>query len=388
MLSMTDVKPDAPDIVYWHNFLNLMVLDVKSNSLAFGVTATGSIAGSYQKAARYMKTDKSDILTLLRNSEDYVSGQQLCDRFGVTRTAVWKVINQLKEEGYQIESVSGRGYRLVEGPVDMMSGSEIASRLRTRWAGRKLYYLESTGSTNTDAKRFGEEGDPHGTTVVADIQTAGKGRRGRQWQSLPGTSLSFTILLRPDFVPDKASMITLVMALSVAEAVEETTGAEVGIKWPNDIVMNRKKICGMLTEMTMTPEMDEIQYVVVGAGINVNNGSPEEFQEDIRPTATSLRIETGRQYNRAELLDKVLMRFEENYETFLETLDLSGLRERYQKHLLNMGAQVRVLDPAGEYTGVSEGIDSQGELIVVKENGEKIPVYAGEVSVRGLYGYV
>ena len=216
-----------------------------------------------------------------------MSGQQLCDRFGVTRTAVWKVINQLKEEGYQIESVSGKGYRLIEGPVDMLSESEIASRLQTEWAGRKLYYFESTGSTNTDAKRLGEEGNPHGTVVVADIQTAGKGRRGRSWQTLAGTALSFTLLLRPDFVPDKASMITLVMALSVAEAVEKITGTETGIKWPNDIVMNRKKICGMLTEMTMTPEMDEIQYVVVGAGINVNNAGPEEFEEEVRPVATS-----------------------------------------------------------------------------------------------------
>lgn len=317
-----------------------------------------------------------------------MSGQQLCDRFGVTRTAVWKVINQLKKEGYQIESVSGKGYRLIEGPVDMLSESEIASRLQTEWAGRKLYYFESTGSTNTDAKRLGEEGNPHGTVVVADIQTAGKGRRGRSWQTLAGTALSFTLLLRPDFVPDKASMITLVMALSVAEAVEKITGTETGIKWPNDIVMNRKKICGMLTEMTMTPEMDEIQYVVVGAGINVNNAGPEEFEEEVRPVATSLRMETGQQYSRVQLLDEVLLRFEENYAVFLETLDLSGLRERYQKHLLNMGAQVRVLDPAGEYTGTAEGIDMQGELIVVKDNGERTLVYAGEVSVRGLYGYV
>lgn len=270
----------------------------------------------------------------------------------------------------------------------MLSESEIASRLQTEWAGRKLYYFESTGSTNTDAKRLGEEGNPHGTVVVADIQTAGKGRRGRSWQTLAGTALSFTLLLRPDFVPDKASMITLVMALSVAEAVEKITGTETGIKWPNDIVMNRKKICGMLTEMTMTPEMDEIQYVVVGAGINVNNAGPEEFEEEVRPVATSLRMETGQQYGRVQLLDEVLRRFEENYAIFLETLDLSGLRERYQKHLLNMGAQVRVLDPAGEYTGTAEGIDMQGELIVVKDNGERTLVYAGEVSVRGLYGYV
>ncbi len=339
-----------------------------------------------------MKTDKADILALLRNSEDYVSGQQLCDRFGVTRTAVWKVINQLKEEGYRIESISGRGYRLIEGPEDILSQSEIVSRLTTEWAGRKVYYYDVTGSTNNDAKRCGEEGDPHGTVVVADIQNAGKGRRGRGWQTLSGTALAFTILLRPEFAPDKASMITLVMALSVAEAVEEVLegaeGAVTTIKWPNDIVLNKKKICGMLTEMTMTPEMDEIQYIVVGAGINVNNASLEEFSEEIRKTATSLKIETGRQINRAELLEKILLRFEDNYATFLKTLDLSELKEAYQSHLQGVGGEVRVLDPVGEYVGVSQGIDDKGELIVVKENGEKVQVYAGEVSVRGLYGYV
>ena len=335
-----------------------------------------------------MRTDKADILALLRNSEDYVSGQQLCDRFGVTRTAVWKAVNQLKEDGYRIESVPRKGYRLVESPEDILSVSEIASRLTTKWAGRKLYYYDVTGSTNNDAKRLAEEGTPHGTVVVADIQNAGKGRRGRAWQTLQGTALSFTLLLRPEFAPDKASMITLVMALSAAEAVEEMTDAAVTIKWPNDIVVNKKKICGMLTEMTMTPEMDEIQYIVVGAGINVNNSSPDEFQEEIRETATSLRIETGRQFSRAELLKRILVRFEDNYETFLKTLDLSSLQESYQRHLQGVGSEVRVLDPAGEYTGISQGINEQGELIVFKENGEKVQVYAGEVSVRGLYGYV
>ena len=335
-----------------------------------------------------MRTDKADILALLRNSEDYVSGQQLCDRFGVTRTAVWKAVNQLKEDGYRIESVPRKGYRLVESPEDILSVSEIASRLTTKWAGRKLYYYDVTGSTNNDAKRLAEEGTPHGTVVVADIQNAGKGRRGRAWQTLQGTALSFTLLLRPEFAPDKASMITLVMALSVAEAVEEMTDAAVTIKWPNDIVVNKKKICGMLTEMTLTPEMDEIQYIVVGAGINVNNSSPDEFQEEIRETATSLRIETGRQFSRAELLKRILVRFEDNYETFLKTLDLSRLQESYQRHLQGVGSEVRVLDPAGEATGISQGINEQGELIVFKENGEKVQVYAGEVSVRGLYGYV
>lgn len=335
-----------------------------------------------------MKTDKSDILTLLRNSTEYVSGQQLCDQFGVSRTAVWKVINQLKEEGYQIESVPRKGYRLLESPADIFSKSEIASRLHTKWAGKKLYYVDATGSTNTDAKRYAEEGDPHGTTVVADMQTAGKGRRGRKWQSPSGINTYFTILLKPSFAPDKASMLTLVMALSVAEAIEDITGLQAGIKWPNDIVVNKKKVVGMLTEMSTTPEMDEIQYVVVGVGVNVNISSEEELPEEIRQTATSLKIETGRQINRAVLTEHILTQFEHNYEKFEQTLNLSALLDAYQKHLVNVDAQVRVLDPAGEYTGISRGINETGELIVEKEDGSIVNVYAGEVSVRGLYGYV
>lgn len=353
-----------------------------------------------------MKTDKSDILTCLRSSGGYVSGQQLCERLGVSRTAVWKVINQLKAEGYRIESISRKGYRLLESPEDMLSESEIASRLTTEWAGRKLCYRDETGSTNNDAKRCGEEGDPHGTVVAADVQNAGKGRRGRVWHTIPGTALSFSILLRPSFPAERASMITLVMALAVAETVEAAlkdggqegmgiesgaenpSGMEVTIKWPNDIVINRKKVCGMLTEMTMTPELDEIQYLVVGVGVNVNNESPQEFPEEIRETATSLRIETGRRLNRAQLLKDVLCRFEKHYETFLETLDMSRLRETYQARLQGLGNEVRVLDPAGEYTGVSRGISDRGELIVERDNGERVAVYAGEVSVRGLYGYV
>ncbi len=317
-----------------------------------------------------------------------MSGQQLCDRLGVSRTAVWKVMKQLKEEGYQIESVPSRGYRLVESPADVYSESEIASRLQTKWAGRRLVFFESTGSTNPDAKRFAEEGAPHGTTVVADRQTAGRGRRGRSWESPAGRSIYFTSIVRPAFVPDKASMITLVMALSVAEAIQEVTGLPTGIKWPNDIVVNGKKVVGILTEMSMTPEMNEIQFLVAGVGVNVNQESLEEFPEELRGTATSLKIESGRQFDRAALLAEILARFEESYETFERTGDLSGLRARYESRLVGRNAVVRVLDPAGEYTGISRGITETGELIVEKESGERTLVYAGEVSVRGLYGYV
>ena len=332
-----------------------------------------------------VKTDKSDILTLLRNSRDYVSGQQLCDQFGVSRTAVWKAINQLKEEGYRIEAVSHKGYRLLESP-DVLSRSEVLSRLKTKWAGQQLFYLEETGSTNIDAKRYAEEGEPHGTTVIAEKQNAGRGRRGKYWESPPGSAIYMTIMLKPDFAPDKASMLTLVMALSVAEAITEATGLQAGIKWPNDVVVNKKKVCGILTELNVGT--DYIRHVVIGVGINVNNGAPEEFPEEIRETATSLRIEAGTPFSRAELLERVLERFEKNYATFVTTLDLRLLIEAYGRYLLNLNMEVNVLDPKGSYTGVARGISTTGELLVEKEDGEMKTVYAGEVSVRGLYGYI
>ena len=328
---------------------------------------------------------KAEILAALRASDGYVTGQELCGKFGVSRTAIVKAINQLKEEGYRIEAVSHKGYRLLESP-DVLSRSEVLSRLKTKWAGQQLFYLEETGSTNIDAKRYAEEGEPHGTTVIAEKQNAGRGRRGKYWESPPGSAIYMTIMLKPDFAPDKASMLTLVMALSVAEAITEATGLQAGIKWPNDVVVNKKKVCGILTELNV--ETDYIRHVVIGVGINVNNGAPEEFPEEIRETATSLRIEAGTPFSRAELLERVLERFEKNYDTFVTTLDLRLLIEAYGRYLLNLNMEVNVLDPKGSYTGVARGISTTGELLVEKEDGEMKTVYAGEVSVRGLYGYI
>ena len=325
---------------------------------------------------------KTEILTLLRESGDYISGQELCNRFGVSRTAVWKVMKQLKEEGYIIEAVQNKGYRLKENP-DVLSLSELKSRIHNEWAGNDIYYYEETGSTNIDAKRLAEEGAAHGAVVVADKQNAGRGRRGRTWQSPAGKDIYFTILLRPDFEPDKAAGLTLVMALSVAQAVEAVCELKAGIKWPNDVVVNGKKICGILTEMNV--ETDYIQYVVIGVGINVNL---DEMPEEIEKMATSLLLESGKETARAGLLQEVLKRFEDNYGKYLENLDLDKILKEYNDHLVNLDMQVKVLDPKGEYEGIARGINAFGELLVERTDGEIVKVYAGEVSVRGLYGYV
>lgn len=325
---------------------------------------------------------KSEILKLLKESCGYVSGQQLCDRFAVSRTAVWKVMEQLKKEGYEIEAVRNKGYRLVDSP-DVMSQAEILSLADTSWAAGKVVCFDETDSTNIQARAYGEKGWDHGTLFVAERQSAGKGRRGRGWESPSGLSIYMSILLRPEIAPRHAPMLTLVMAVSVAEGIKEASGQDVGIKWPNDIVLNKKKLCGILTEMST--EIDYINYVVIGVGINVNQ---EEFPEEIRDKATSLRIETGRRMKRAGIIASVMNRFEKNYGTFIKTEDLSGLQQAYNSILVNKDCDVRVLEPGNEYSAHALGINEKGELMVRTEDGGRRNIFAGEVSVRGIYGYV
>lgn len=325
---------------------------------------------------------KAEVLRLLRESTEYISGQELCEKFSVSRTAVWKIMKQLKEEGYEIEAVQNRGYRLLTVP-DILSKSEIESRLDGGWIGKQVYFAEEVDSTNTWGKRLAEEGAPHGTLVVADEQTQGRGRRGRSWQSPKGTNISMTLILRPDLEPARASMLTIVMGLSVAQGLKELLKLPVQIKWPNDAVLNGHKLCGILTEMSA--QIDYINYVVVGTGINVNL---PEVPEELKDIATSLLIETGHRVNRAEVIGAVLRAFARNYESFLAAGDLTGLLNAYNEILANRDRQVRVLDPKEPYEGVALGINARGELLVRKADGSISEVYAGEVSVRGLYSYI
>lgn len=325
---------------------------------------------------------KDKIIAYLKASQDYVSGQELCERLGVSRTAVWKVIRQLQEEGYHIEAVRNRGYHLLESG-DVYTESEIRSLLKTRWAGSNLVFLNETDSTNNEVKRLAEHGAPEGTLVVAELQNAGKGRRGRRWTSPKGTGIWMSLLLRPEFEPYHASMLTLVAAMAVEEAIRMVCGLDCGIKWPNDLVTDGRKLCGILTEMST--DVDTIQYVVVGIGINANIG---EFPDDICGTATSLMLAGGSPVNRAALVAAVMESWEKYYQQFLETLDFSILKEAYNQRLVNCGRVVKVLAPKGDYTGISHGINDAGELLVELEDGQMREVMSGEVSVRGIYGYV
>ena len=325
---------------------------------------------------------KEEILRLLRSADGYISGQELCNRFGVSRTAVWKAINQLKEAGYEIEAQQNKGYRLMAAP-DLMTEAEIKSLLHTDWVAKEVLYFDTIDSTNTKAQELAEKGYPSGTLVVADKQESGKGRRGRSWVSPSGTGIFMTLMIKPDINPNNASMLTLVAALAVAKAITSVTDEEAMIKWPNDIVVNGKKVCGILTEMNA--QFDYINHIVVGIGINVHN---ESFPEEISQMASSLMIEAGgKRFHRAQIIAETMSYFEQYYDTFLKTQDLSALVREYDELLVNMNKAVRVLDPKEPFDGKAMGITPKGELIVDTWESRKL-VSSGEVSVRGIYGYV
>lgn len=325
---------------------------------------------------------KSEILRLLKENRGYLSGQQICDHFQVSRTAVWKVIEHLKKEGYQIEAVRNKGYHLVHCP-DVMSKAEIESLVHTKWAGTHVVCYEETDSTNIRAKDAGEKGEAHGTLFVAERQAAGKGRRGRSWESPAGVSIYMTSLLRPELAPVEAPRLTPLMAIAVVEGIRRVTGLRCQIKWPNDVIFKGKKICGILTEMSA--EIGLINYLVIGVGVNVNQ---ESFSEEIQEKATSLRLELGRHIRRSEVIAAVMEEFEACYETFLKTGDLAGVKEKYNRMLVNRGREVKILEPGNEYEAHALGINNDGELIVRTKDGQEHAIYAGEVSVRGVYGYV
>ncbi len=248
---------------------------------------------------------------------------------------------------------------------------------------KKIRYYEQLDSTNTKISELAIEGAEHGTVVVAGCQTAGKGRRGRTWESQENDNIYMSILLRPEFKADRAPMLTLVMAYSVAKVLRENGFVDVQIKWPNDLVLSGKKVCGILTEMYL--QETAIDYIVVGVGLNVNTTS---FPEELVDKATSLFLECGKLLNKNQMIVDIVDTFMEMYDRFAKEGNLEFLQEAYNAILVNKGREVRILEPDNEYTAYAHGINRTGELVVQLEDGTEKNVYAGEVSVRGLYGYI
>lgn len=326
---------------------------------------------------------KEKILHILNEKSDFISGEEISKLIGVSRTAIWKHINGLKEEGYIIESISRKGYKLIKSP-DILTEEEISKYLDTRFIGKSIKYFESINSTNTKAKELADFGAPDGTVIISEEQLSGKGRLGRNWISPKYKGIWMSIILRPEIDPRLIAKITQVGAAAIVMAGDEL-GLKMYIKWPNDIIINDKKICGILTEMSS--ELNQINYVVLGMGINANL-DVEDFDEELIEKASSIKIETNAPINRKELCGKILNNFENLYEKFMN--DESGIESinicRQRSILINK--DINVIKGNEIYKAYVVDLNNEGELVVRKEDGTFERLFSGEVSIRGRNGYV
>lgn len=328
-----------------------------------------------------MKTRVIEVLK--ENRGEFVSGQLLSDELSVSRTSIWKYINALKEEGYDIESISRRGHRLLDCP-DILTREEIAEYLNTKAIGKTICYFDHIESTNKTAKEIASGEGEHGTVVISEEQTEGRGRIGRSWSSPKKKGIWMSIIVRPDISPTDATKMTQIAAASVYSALGEMD-LETEIKWPNDIILNGKKVCGILTEMSS--EMMQINYMVIGIGINVNQDIVD-IPEDLREKATSLKIESGTTIDRKELVGKILNHFEYFYDDLVVRGDITEALEICRTKSILIGKRVRVIRRGETLEREAIGLTDEGELVVKDGDGNQSVVVSGEVSVRGEHGYV
>jgi len=310
------------------------------------------------------------IISFLKKTNGYFSGEQISKSLCISRTAVWKHIRQLKAEGYDIEAISHRGYRLVSAP-DKLLPSEIKNGLQTKIFGQKIIYFDTVGSTMDEASTLGFQNEPEGTLVCAEGQTKGRGRLGREWVSLEGKGIYFSIILRPAIPVAEASKLTLLFAVSACQAMRKATDLNAMIKWPNDIVVGRKKISGILTELNA--EMDRINFVIVGLGVNVN-----EAKSALLKIATSVYQETGNKISRAMLLREILKKSEENYFLF-QKKGFSFIAQEWRTLSDTLGRRVKIVEAKKTTEGEAIDIDSDGGLLIRKDDGVVVKKISGDV---------
>lgn len=318
---------------------------------------------------------------LYKNRGNYISGEILATDLGISRTAVWKHINILKEEGYSIETAPGKGYKLLEMEDKLLPG-EIENFLSNRTVGRRVIYFDSIDSTNSYAKKRVEQLE-NGTVILAERQTAGRGRGGKEWISLEGTGIWMSLILKPDIPSGEGIRMTQIAAIAVCKFIRELTGLEALIKWPNDIVVNGKKVCGILTEMA--GELNEINYIIIGIGINVNM---ESFPEEINEKATSLFIEGKKKVDRKRLLIGILESFENLYNNYAPYLDLNEILPTIRVYSAVLGKDIRIIQGKSERMGKAIDINDDGLLLVEMEDGGRELISFGEISIRGEKGYI
>lgn len=327
---------------------------------------------------------KGKIYNILKENEGhFISGEEISRTLDVSRTAVWKNINSLRKEGYKIESVTNKGYRLI-GKIEALNLIELKAALENTKLIDEILFYDTIDSTNQKAKQIGNNESFFQTLIVSDEQTSGRGRLGRHWISERGTGIWMSLLLKPLFRPELASRITLMAAAAISLAIEKETGVETSIKWPNDVLISGKKVCGILTEMSA--ELNQINYLVLGIGINVNHTS---FPDEICNIATSVLIEkNGEVINRTNIIKSFVENFEIYYNQFVKENDFRAVIDYNRKKSITLNRQVEIISGNIKRAAFAVDIDMEGNLIVQNPDGSNEAIYYGEVSIRGIDGYV
>jgi BirA family biotin operon repressor/biotin-[acetyl-CoA-carboxylase] ligase len=310
------------------------------------------------------------ILDFLKRKKDYISGEEISSHLKISRQALWKHIHELKNLGYEIVAVPHLGYRIESSP-DRLFSFEVSSGLNTQFIGKKIFYFDSLNSTMNVAMQLGMGGVAEGSVVLAESQTKGRGRLGRIWFSPKYKGIYLSLILRPKLSPAQAPVLTLLAAVSISEAIKELTGVQTQIKWPNDILVQHKKLGGILTELSA--EMDEINFVVIGIGLNVNND-----KKALLGGATSLKSEKKENINRISLLQEILRKIETNY-LILEKKGAKPIIEKWREHNITLGRRVRIYSHKEHIEGEALDIDVDGGLLIREDSGIVQKVMAGDV---------
>ena len=315
---------------------------------------------------------QDQILDFLRKNDGYLSGEELSRQLKISRAAVWKNIEELRKEGYDIAAVPHLGYRLTSVP-DKLFPQEIQYHLKTKQLGKNIVYFETIPTTMDHAFQLGVQGAEEGTVVCAETQTKGRGRLGRSWNSPKGKGIYMSVILRPAFSPSEVAQFTLLAAVAVREAIAKVSGVQAQIKWPNDLLVNQKKLAGILTEMSA--EADRVRFIVIGIGVNVNtllSHLPEE--------ATSLKELTGKSISRLDLVREILISLEKWYE-HLKAKGFSEIMAEWKKFSCTLGNRIRIMDMDGQVEGEAVDLDEYGGLVIRRDNGVMVKRMSGDVVV-------
>ncbi|WP_243296799.1 biotin--[acetyl-CoA-carboxylase] ligase [Bacillus litorisediminis] len=323
-----------------------------------------------------MNSNKQILLSLFNETQGgFLSGQQIADQLGCSRTAVWKHIESLREDGYEIEAIRNKGYRIVERPNGVKE-YDITTGLDTTKLGQNYFYYDTVASTQKIAHELAQKGEPEGTLVLADQQQSGRGRMDRPWFSPKGTGIWMSLILRPRLLPAQTPQLTLLTAVAVAQAIEEVTGITPSIKWPNDLLIDGKKCTGILTELQA--ESDQVRYLIIGIGINVNQVK-EDFPEELRTLATSLKMIKGQEISRAKLVQEILKRLERLYDIYLMQ-GFKPIKLLWESYADTLGKIIKAKTMHGTIQGKAIGLSDEGVLMVEEINGTQHKIYSADIS--------